>query len=278
MDSNIKKPDFAGSFYPNSINQIESLLGKILQGEKNKIDYNLSEKSIIGGIVPHAGYVYSAYQAVHFFEIIKNSKTKFDTVVIVNPSHSGTGPEISIDNHEFWETPLGQIRHDLEFADLIDFDISSIAQNNEHSGEVMIPYLQYFLNYEFEILPICFNYQNLENARKIAREIYFVNRQLKKNIIVIASSDFSHFQSPEQGRALDKLVLDKILSFDSEGVQQVVKVNNISVCGFGPIMALMEYSKLISNHPETSILKAGHSGEIRPSSRVVDYVSMLFYE
>ena len=95
---------------------------------------------------------------------------------------------------------------------------------------------------------------------------------------MIYPSDFSHFLHPDKGKVLDDLVLDKILKFESESVQNVVRKNNISVCGYGPIMALMEYSKLVNTNPQNIIISRGHSGEVIPSNEVVDYVSILFYK
>ncbi len=75
---------------------------------------------------------------------------------------------------------------------------------------------------------------------------------------------------------MDALVLENIITFDSIAIEKVVRKKNISVCGFGPIMTLIEYSKLISKKPKADILKIGNSGEIIPSKEVVDYISILF--
>ena len=92
----------------------------------------------------------------------------------------------------------------------------------------------------------------------------------------MASSDFSHFLSPEKGKEKDEHVLRNIFLLDSPAIEKVVNDERISVCGYGPIMTLIEYSKLVSEKPKVDILKMGHSGEIIPSSEVVDYVSILF--
>lgn len=87
----IRQPAVAGTFYPGTKAAIVNLVSRILQKESVTIQRELSEKRIIGAIVPHAGYMFSAYQAVHFFEILKNSGRKFETFFIVNPNHSGYG-------------------------------------------------------------------------------------------------------------------------------------------------------------------------------------------
>ena len=273
---NIRKPSVAGRFYPETKNEIIKQLNEVLKQEQDRIDFSLNKTNIIGGIVPHAGYMFSAYQAVHFYEILKQSKYKFDTFIILNPNHTGYGENISVDSHDFWETPMGNVKIDSEFRALTNFTISSVAHQFEHSGEVQIPMLQHFIDYEFQILPITMSVQNIENANIIAKTILNVNQQLEKKICILASSDFSHFVKPEEGKKLDRFVIDEILKLNASGVQKEVKEKNISVCGYGPIMTLIEYAKLVSDSPKVKVLKIGNSGDVIPSNEVVDYVSMLF--
>ncbi len=274
----VRLPAVAGRFYPGTAAEIRSTLGQILLHEKDKINYSLSGEKIIGGISPHAGYMFSAYQAVHLFEILKRSEQQFDTFIIINPNHTGYGAEISIDENEAWETPLGIVPVDSDFQAELGFTVSSLAHRYEHSGEVMVPMLQYFLDYEFKILPVTMSHQNVENAVLLANAIFEINKFLKKNICIIASSDFSHYIHPDEGRRLDGFVINEILKLNSVGVYREIKEKNISACGFGPIMTLIEYSKLTAENPKAEILKIGHSGEVIPSEEVVDYVSMLFYD
>ncbi len=222
--------------------------------------------------------MFSAYQAVHLFEIIGKSEQQFDTFFIINPDHTGYGTEISIDENEAWETPLGLVPVDKSFQEELGFSVSSLAHQHEHSGEVMVPMLQYFLDYEFSILPIAISNQSVNNATLIANRIFEINKVLKKNICIIASSDFSHYIHPDEGRRLDSFVTSEILKLNSVGVYREIKEKNISACGFGPIMTLIEYSKLVAENPKAEILKIGHSGEVIPSDEVVDYISMILYD
>jgi AmmeMemoRadiSam system protein B len=276
--SKTRQAAVAGRFYPANREEIIKQLSDILNSESKHIDISLARHQIIGAIVPHAGYMFSAYQAVHFFEILKSSKEKFDAFFIINPNHTGYGKEISLDENDYWETPLGITEIDRGFYKEMNFEYAADAHQYEHSGEVMLPLLQYFLDYPFKIVPITLSRQNLQNAKKIASSIFEANKKFKKKICIIASSDFSHFQNPRKGFDLDQLVVDRILKFDSDGVEDEVLRNRISVCGYGPIMTLMEYAKLVSDSPQNKILKRGHSGEIIPSNEVVDYISFLFYD
>jgi len=274
----VRRAAVSGKFYPSNKVELAKLLDKILNSEKNNINYNLSDYKIIGGIVPHAGYIYSAYQAVHFFEILKQSKQKFDTFIIINPNHTGYGAELALDENDAWESPLGITKIDTELVELTQFSYSFAAHQYEHSGEVMLPMLQYYFDYDFKILPLTMSKQNFYNAQLIASRIHFAALKLNRNICFIASSDFSHFVSPEFGKKQDEKVIKNILDFHSEEIFKTVKENNISMCGYGPSASLIEYAKIVSNKPNAKLLKFGHSGEVHHSSEVVDYASILVYE
>lgn len=273
---NIRKSVVAGKFYPAEKDKVINQIEEIREKELSKINLNFKNNTIIGGVVPHAGYMFSAYQAVHFFEIVKESEIKYDTIVIINPNHTGIGHEIAFDSNDLWETPLGKVEVDTDFGKRLGIAISDVEQRNEHSGEVMVPFLQHFLNYPFKIAPITLSHQSFKNAKYLAGRIKDVVDLTDKKILIIASSDFSHFLTPTQGKERDAYVIENILKLNSVAVEKVIKEKNISVCGYGPIMTLMEYAKLVSDKSKVDILKIGHSGEIIPSSEVVDYVSILF--
>ena len=162
--------------------------------------------------------------------------------------------------------------------DKMDIPESEIAHKYEHSGEVMLPLLQHFLDYKFKIVPVTISRQNVNNGKFLAEEIWNANLKINKKILIIASSDFSHFVEPEEGKKMDKLVLDEVKALNSENLYKKVIQNNITVCGYGPIISLIEYSMIAASDPQTQILCVGHSGEVMPSNEVVDYISILFYE
>jgi AmmeMemoRadiSam system protein B len=166
---------------------------------------------------------------------------------------------------------------DTEFARQLDLPRSDRAQMQEHSAEVMLPLLQESLPPGFRIIPISMLRQNPITAMELAEEIWEANKKLKRNLMIIASSDFTHFESPVDGKMKDDLVLEQIKKQDSEKLYETVIQNRISVCGYGPIMTLIEYSKLAADHPASTILARGHSGKTKPSASVVDYITILFY-
>jgi len=274
----IRKPAVAGQFYPDDPKELKALLENVYEQEKGAIDLDLAQKDLIGGVSPHAGYMFSAYQAVHLFQIIRHHATHYDTVFIINPNHSGMGNDLAYDSNDYWESPLGNVEVDQDFASQLELPVSNQEEKREHSGEVMVPLLQYFLDYPFKIAPITITRQNHSNALRLAQAIYKANQKLNKKILIIASSDFSHFVTPKIGHEKDQHVLEKIMQLDAPGVEQVIREKHISVCGYGPIMTLMEYARLVSQKPQVQILKRGSSGDVIPSNEVVDYVSIMLYQ
>ena len=272
-----RRPAVAGKFYSGSKTKLEEEIAEIYKREEDRIERDLGKYTIAGGIVPHAGYGFSAYHAVHFFDILRNHVTQFDTVVIVNPNHSGYGNPISLDENDKWETPLGIAEVDMEMAELLGYPKNSAAHKFEHSGEVMVPLLQYFLDYSFKILPVSMGEQTAQNAKTLAEKIRDASNELDTNITIVASSDFSHFLPKEEGKRKDNMVVEKIQALDTDGIENTVKSNNLSVCGYGPIMTLMEYGKLTLDSPKIKELSRGSSGDVIPSSEVVDYITFLMY-
>ena len=275
---NVRTPVVAGSFYPGTASEINLMLDRILASEKPGIDYSHAGKEIIGCVVPHAGYVYSAYEALHFFEILRQSGKQYGTFVIINPNHTGYGQAIELDAHDAWRTPLGIVETDREMISEMELSAGTVAQSQEHSAEVMLPLLQKTQSYSYKILPISILKQNPDNARELARKLHDASEKLDRKIMVIASSDFSHFERPEDGHAKDELVLEQIRARNTGKLYETVLRKRISVCGYGPIMTLMEYAGRVAEEPKSVILARGHSGKIRPSGSVVDYITILFHK
>jgi MEMO1 family protein len=274
----IRYPVVSGQFYPASPSGLQKVLDEMLRRGSPKTDRSLEKKTLIGGVIPHAGYIYSGGHALPFFELVRNSRKMYETVIIVHPNHTGIGPAIALDENDAWNTPLGNVVLDREFMEALPFPRSSAAHVDEHSAEVMLPFLQHFLSSPFQIVPVCMKVQTFVRAREIAVALHKAASALQREILVIASSDFSHFMTVREGFESDELAIREILDFNSEKVEEVVTRNELSICGYGPIMCLVEFAKMRTATPGAKILSRGHSGEITESDSVVDYITILFYD
>lgn len=273
------RPNFAeGGFYAADQKDLIELIENRLTHEMPAINLSLSQKQIIGGVVPHAGHVYSAAEAVHFFEIVRQSKQEFDVVILVNPNHHGAGLPLSIDDHDYWSSPLGKIKIDRALAEATGLPFDTDSQEREHSGEVIVPYIQYFLGNQIKFLPVSFGAQSCHNAEVVAQILYEACEKTGRKPLYIASSDFNHFSSAQKGKELDEYALDALLKQDMEEFESRIQEKNISICGYGAIMSLFDFARLKYGSFSATILRRGHSGEVVPSPQVVDYVSMLVYK
>ncbi len=267
-----------GRFYPSGKRKIFDQIRAIDRSGRYPVP-EIIPGQIFGAVLPHAGHVYSGYQTAPFFQLLKKTDYYPETFVIVHPNHSGQGLPLAVSDADFWSNSIGAVPMDREFANLLKLPFSVQAHAREHSAEVIIPFLQYYLaDHAFSILPVCMMDQSYESAVRIAGGIHKAVKHTGRKIMVIASCDFSHFLTPEEGQSLDQLVLDKIFGRNPEEVERVVIKNRVSVCGYGPIMTLMVYAAM--QHPDykVRILARGHSGEVSPSTEVVDYISMIIYQ
>lgn len=273
----IREAAVEGRFYPSGKDPVFQQISEI-ERKARYPDFDGQYRQTIGAVVPHAGHVYSGYQTVPFFRLLRQRGENPETFVILHPNHTGTGPDIALDPHDSWKNSAGIVSLDQELGDVLGYPRDAGAHRNEHSAEVILPFVQYYFDdHPFRILPICMKRQTSEQASELAKKLFQAQQQHHRNIMVIASSDFSHFVSPGKGFQYDQMVLDQVESKDTDALEDTVVTNNISVCGYGPIMTLMNYAGLVSKDYRTTILARGHSGEVYPSREVVDYISVLFY-
>lgn len=267
-----------GRFYPSTKSRIFDQIMEIEQSGRYP-EPEFSPKRIFGAVLPHAGHIYSGYQTIPFFQLIRRHRLFPDTFVIVHPNHVGQGPAVAIDESELWSNSIGEVPVDMDLARAMKLPFDSRAHVREHSAEVIIPFIQYFLaDHAFSIVPVCMLEQSYSMASHISKRISKAVKKTERKIMLLASCDFSHFLPSSKGAQLDQIVIDHILQGKAAEVEKAVRDHRISVCGYGPIMVLMEYSRSLSPGYETEILARGHSGEVSPSPEVVDYVSLITYK
>ncbi len=233
----------------------------------------------IGLVSPHAGYMYSGPIAANgFYEI--SLRFKPEIFIIVGPNHHGIGSPIALSSSEYWETPLGDVKVSLEFAKdlakkagIIEFD--DTAHLFEHSIEVQLPFLQYIYGENIEIVPIVMMLQSFEAGKILGEAIATLSSELNIKTLVIASTDFTHYEPHETAVKKDKAAINCILSLDSKGLYNTILEKDISMCGPGPVMTLIEYARKIGGKPV--LIKYATSGDITGDrSAVVGYASIIF--
>ena len=229
----------------------------------------------VGLVSPHAGYMYSGPTAAHGFYRLA-SQQKPAVVVILGPNHHGVGAPISL-SKEVWQMPMGLVKTDTEVAERIldavpEAKWDEVAHLQEHSIEVQVPFLQYIYGSDFKIVAIALARQSAATSRVLGQAI--ASALTNKRGLVIASSDFTHYEPQASAKSKDNLALEAIFNMRPEQLEETVKNHNITMCGSGPVMAMLTACTL-RGASASHLLSYGTSGDITGDpSRVVGYASV----
>jgi len=268
----VRHPAVAGQFYEGDeqslLRQLEACYtGSLGPGQVPALSED-GPRKILGGVAPHAGYMFSGMVAAHLYaKLAADGFPK--TFVILGPNHTGRGSGIAISTDDFW-TPLGTVKVDQELAQALRkgmVDIDQEAHRFEHSIEVQLPFMQQ-ISKEFQIVPICMAIQDYEASKELGE---IIRSEVKdRDVVVIASTDLSHYVTPGTAKVKDHLALEAIEAMDPKKLMDSVRDENISMCGYGPVMATLT----ACTGGKSKVLKWATSGDIRPMRDVVGYASV----
>lgn len=268
----MRYPHVAGQFYEGSESglrkQIEScFLHELGPGEIPNIQDG--ERKIKGAVVPHAGYMFSGPVAAHVIAALAEDGFP-ETFIVIGPKHSAYGSPVALTTEEF-NTPLGNVAIDKDLAEslhtgVIDDDITS--HRNEHSIEVQLPFLQY-LKADIKFVPICIGHQTYKMAKEVGNIISTAIEG--KDVVVLASTDFSHYVPKEVAEKKDMKAIEAIINLDAKSLYKTVDKYNITMCGYGPVMAMLEAVK----GSEAKLLKYSTSGDVIEMRDVVGYGAVV---
>ncbi len=268
------RPPLEQNWYSKDPIELSSSIENYLKDAVTKYDGS----KIYGIIVPHAGHFYSGHVAAYAFNSIKDLRPKL--VVIISPSHFIGGADLLISSHQAYNTPLGDIDIETELLqDIIqslndDYGITTkkVSNDPEHSIEVELPFLQVILG-NFDLIPIMIRTQNLNVSKSLGEVLY--KKLPKRDCIIIASSDLSHYLDQKTANSMDKEIIKRIESFDPESVLKAEEQNVGQACGIGAISSVLWACKN-QGAEKVKILKYATSADVSGDyDRVVGYVSAL---
>jgi len=280
-----RSPYYSGSFYPKEKSDLKKLLdfcfieSEFGPQQISKINKNNNNKNkIYGLIVPHGAYIFSgAISANAFFEI---NGQNIDTFILIAPDHKGIGKRISIMSEGYWQTPLGDVLINKEITNELKTHNNIIIEDKlvhqfEHSLEIQIPFLQYSRLNSFTIVPILLKDQDIGTSLKLGNLL--AKSISRKNAIIIASSDLTHYELNLNAYAKDFRLIKSIEKLDIELFYQTIKNLNISICGYGAIASLMRSVHLLGSKKGV-LLKYATSGDITLDNKntVVAYTAIAF--
>lgn len=229
-------PVVAGKFYPKEpeglIETIEGCYtgphgpGEVASPAEGELNRD------VGIVAPHAGYEFSGPVAAHAYSWLARFGRPSE-IIIMGTNHSGLGPPAAIAKKGKWVTPLGQVEINEELATKISENSPKIKNqttpfSREHSLEVQLPFLQHLWGSNFSFVPICIKDQGRETADEVGQAI---EEATPSETLVIASTDFSHYESPEVAKDKDKKAVDAIVDMDLGGFYERVSEYGISICG-----------------------------------------------
>lgn len=267
MTGKVREPAVAGQFYPYDKTVLTKQLEKFFSEAK------VVEKKAVAGISPHAGYVYSGPTASYLYKSLQGMKP--ETVVVIGPNHTSFGEAISVYPEGEWKTPFGSIEIDADLAKKVEATASTDAHMIEHSVEVQLPFLQFALQeHKFKIVPICVMDQRMKTMQSLGKNLTSI-LDVKKHL-VIASTDFSHYVPQKQAYKNDLRAIAAIKELDVEKFYDVIQELDVSMCGYGPVAAVMTYAK--GKGAKAELLKYSTSGDITGEfNAVVGYGALGFY-
>lgn len=263
-----RRPAVAGQFYPGSAKEIEEMLVEFVDDVPDK-------ERVIGVMAPHAGWVYSGRGAGMLYSRIEIP----ETVLIMCPNHRGVGEQVAIMAEGTWELPVGDVLLEPDLAgrimgkcDLVKEDAT--AHSMEHSLEVHLPLIRH-LKPDFKLVPISLGRVSYKECEELGRAIAEAVADFGKEVLVVASSDMTHFESARKAREMDMMALDCMLDLDPEDLFNTVRKNRISMCGVVPATVMLVYA-LKMGATKAELVDYRNSGDVTgDNSEVVAYASVI---
>jgi MEMO1 family protein len=261
MESSIRRPAVAGRFYPGDR---DTLLGEV----RTYLSPAEKTASAIGCVVPHAGYIYSGHVAGALFARLNIPQR----CIVLCPNHTGMGQPLAIMSRGAWETPLGNVPIDSSLADALKQRFPSLtedadAHRAEHAVEVELPFLQ-AKSLNFSFVPVALGTGKFDVLESLGQAIADVAKDEAEPVLIIASSDMNHYENDKITRMKDHKAIEKILALDARGLFDVVMNEDISMCGFGPTVAMLTAAKRVGA-TAAELIKYATSGDISGDREMV---------
>lgn len=256
LKANVRQPIVAGTFYPDTFDELKNTLASLDSQSSAIPEYN----KLHAIIAPHAGFMYSGDIAAKAFRILNHKR--FSCVVLLGPSHQYYLECVAGSTFTAYKTPLGEVAIDTELQNKLQFlqltEAIDDAHLNEHSLEVIVPFLQYYLT-DFKILPLVVGSVDPEIVRQIIQ-----SANESQDVLIVVSSDMSHYLEYKAGKNFDRQT-----SFLIER-KEYKALSGERACGHYPLAGLLKYAE--QNQLNVTTVSLGSSGDYcNDKQRVVGY-------
>lgn len=269
MSTAVRTPAVAGRFYPGRAEALRHEVENFMAGAEPR------PVTALGCVAPHAGYMYSGHVAGAVYAHLEIP----DHVIILCPNHTGMGSPLAVMTREAWQTPLGTVAADATLgAALLErfrsLQEDSAAHRAEHAIEVQLPFLQ-VRKPSLSFVPIAVGTSDFDKLQQLGEAIADVISRQEERVLVVASSDMNHYESDALTRIKDHKAIARVLARDPRGLWEVVTREDISMCGFGPTVAMLTAANRLGATSAT-LVKYATSGDISGDrNMVVGYAGMI---
>lgn len=273
MEKDIRKSVIAGTWYPGDPVTLRGEIRRYLDSASVKP----VDGPVIGLVSPHAGYLYSGPIAAHGYRLIEGQR--YDSVVVIGPSHRVLFRGASVWPSGGYETPLGVVPVDSDLAGAIlggdpVMNTDRRPHASEHSVEIQLPFLQVALG-SFAFVPLVMGTQDLRTCKAVSEAVWQAAKG--RRVLVVGSSDLSHFHSYEQAMRLDGAVVDLVRKRDYRGLARQLEDGSCEACGGGPVVTAMLVAEKAGARG-VQVLRYANSGDVTGDRRqVVGYLSAAFF-
>ena len=268
----LRYPAVAGRFYPGNPDELRAeARGYLTQAAST----NQAPVRALGCIAPHAGYMYSGHVAGAVFARVEVPRR----CIVLCPNHTGVGRALAIMSEGAWQTPLGDVPIDTELAESLKrrfpaLQEDSSAHRAEHAAEVELPFLL-LRQPELQFVPIAVGTGQFEVLEELGKAVADVIAAQSEPVLMVASSDMNHYESDVVTRAKDHRAIERILTLDPRGLFDVVTQQDISMCGFGPAVAMLTAARRLGAK-SAELVKYATSGDISGDrNMVVGYAGIV---
>jgi MEMO1 family protein len=268
----VRRPAVSGRFYPGKPDVLTKELDQYLAADSSAPG---KTEAALGCMVPHAGYMYSGQVAGAVFQRLPARAT----YIILCPNHTGRGAPLAIAAKGQWQTPLGNIAIDVELAASLQHSCRLLtedtkAHESEHAIEVELPFLQRSVG-AFTFVPIAIGVSRYAALEALGHGMAQSLRNLPVPVMIVASSDMNHYEPDDVTRIKDRKAIDKILALDPAGLYDVVREEDISMCGYGPAVAMLTAVKDLGATKAELVRYSTSADTSGDHTKVVGYAGMV---
>jgi hypothetical protein len=262
-----RAPAVAGRFYPAHAAPLRREIESYIEAQPTQAAF--------GCVVPHAGIMYSGHVAGAVYARLQPASS----YIILCPNHSGYGSPLAVMSEGAWATPLGDAPIDAALAEELKracrpLEEDEMAHRFEHSLEVQLPFLQVHQP-GFRFVPIAVGVGSYKPLEELGRAVAQVAGRAKERPLIVASSDLNHYEPDAINRAKDHKAIERIVALDPQGLYDTIRREDISMCGFGPTVAMLTAARMLGA-TRGELVRYANSGDITGDrSQVVGYAGIL---